>query len=515
MSFKIFLFLVLIIQSGFIRETNIEPVPLEVNSVQLMASTFLGGTKIDDNYETSLDIDKDGNIFVSGFTSSPDFPVTSDAFSKKFIGGASDRFISSLSKDLRLLNSSTLIGGRGYNLGFIGGDGDEYGHSIALDNQGHVFIAGYTESHDYPVTEHAYDKIHNGGRDVFISKFDKNLTKLLSSTFIGGCGDEGYQWPRIDMKIHDNGDVYITGITHSPDFPVLANSYDNSFNGGQLSGDVFLVKLDNNLTTLKASTFIGGTDDEWRVSVLLNSIGEVIVSGETASADFPVTSDAYDRTFNVMKDIFICKFNNELSELKSSTLFGGSKLDEAIALSIGEDDDIYITGYTESFDFPTTIGVFSDKWNGGTRDAYVAVFNSSLSNLKASTLLGGERVDFGRSIIFNENEVFVTGNTNSRNFPLTGNGYSSQFCGGQSRGDGFISVFDKTLKKLLYSSYFGGNSEDTPCDMVIDSGGKLVITGITSSKDFPITENSFQNKYEGGENDCFITVFDLPFIMQK
>ena len=478
-----------------------------IDAVPIAASTFLGGSRTDDNYEPSLALDRDGHVFVSGFTGSPDFPVAASAFSSKFNGGATDRFIARFGESLQSLNASTFIGGGGLAAGFVGGNGDEYGHGIALDKNGHVFIAGYTESPDYPVTENGYNKTHNGGRDVAISKFNHDLTRLLASTFVGGCGDEGYQWPRIDIKVDDEGNVYVAGITHSVDFPVSRKSFDPAYNGGPGSGDVFVIKLDNDLTTLKASTFLGGAGDEWRVSIELGRKGEVIVCGETASADFPVTTDAYNRTFNGGTDIFISKLDGDLAGLTSSTFFGGSRPEEAIAVSVSEDDDVYITGYTESTDFPVTSGVFSPRWNGGDRDAYIAVFDSCLSRLKASTLIGGEAVDFSRSIRVVEDAVLIVGNTNSKNFPVTAESFSSRYQGGSRRGDGFISVFDRPLKRLLYSSYFGGGADDTPCDMELDAEGRVIITGITTSSDFPTTGDSFQKKYNGGETDCFVVMF--------
>jgi hypothetical protein len=250
---------------------------------QLLASTFLGGSDADDTYEPSIALDKDGNVFITGFTSSHDFPTTAGAYSKNFKGGSRDRFVSKFNKNLSELLASTFLGGRGERGGIIGGNGDELGHAISVDNDGNVYLAGYTESTDFPVTEGSFDESYNGGRDVFVSKFDGDLSTLLASTYIGGCGDEGFQWPRIDMTIDQNGDVYVAGITHSTDFPTSDSAFDRTFNGGLRAGDAFVVKLDENLTKLLSATYIGGSGNEWRISVILDGDKNVIISGETES----------------------------------------------------------------------------------------------------------------------------------------------------------------------------------------------------------------------------------------
>jgi len=471
-----------------------------------LSSTFLGGSDDDDMYEPAIILDKEGRVYISGFTSSHDFPTTSGAYGTEFNRGAKDRFISRLNNDLSLLLASTFIGGKGFGGGFIGGNGDELGHGIALDRDGNVYIAGYTESPDYPVTPGSFDESYNGGRDIYITKLDANLTTVLASTFLGGTGDEGYQWPRIDIAINEKGDVYVAGITHSVDFPVSDSAYDKSFNGGLLSGDAFIVKLDGTLTRLLASTYIGGKDDEWRVALTTDSENHVYICGETASSDFPTTSKAYDQTFNVIKDIFISKFSDDLSELQASTIFGGSKLDEALAMAFSENGTVYITGYTESTDFPTTAEAFNRKWNGGNRDAYIAEFNNDLSELIASTLLGGSQSEMSRGLAIDKRgDVFVTGITLSPDFPTTPSPYKANSLKSPARqSNAFIAKCSADLSKLLLSACFGGSASDDAYCIEIDRDGHIYIAGLTSSRDFPTSKGVYDNSYNGGRNDCFI-----------
>ena len=486
-----------------------------LNVGSLIASTYIGGSDLDDAYEPTIVTDKSGNVYISGFTSSEDFPTTPGAYSTMFKQGARDRFISKFNNALSKLSASTFIGGRGMPGGFIGGNGDELGHAIAVDEDGNVYIAGYTESPDYPTTPGAYDETYNGGRDVFVSKFNADLTKLLASTFIGGTGDEGYQWPRIDMTISKNGDVYVTGITHSVDFPVSNSAYDRSFNGGLRGGDPFVVKLDKDLKTLKASTYLGGSGNEWRVSILLDKDDNVFVCGETESSDFPTTSGAYDNNTNpndagIVKDIFILKLNNDLSFLYASTVFGGTELDEALDMRLSSEGSVYISGYTESQDFPVSSDAYMKKWGGGRRDAYVAKFDNNLSRLYASTLIGGSEREMARGLFLDaDNNVYITGDTESEDFPVVSGTYNMKANAVTSpRKDAFIAKFDPDLRNLLRSGCFGGGLGDIAFSLEADNKGNIFIAGLTSSEDFPTIPGSYDSSFNGGPADCFIVKFD-------
>jgi hypothetical protein len=475
--------------------------------VSLIGATFLGGAGTDDAYEPSVAVADDSSIYVSGFTASTDFPVTPDAYNTAFNGGVTDRFVSRFDGGLSQMSASTYIGSTGASFGFIGGNGDDVGHAIGVDGEGNVFIAGYTESADYPVTENGFDTGYNGGRDVFISKFDSGLTTLLASTFVGGSGDEGYRWPRIDMAVTAAGDVIVVGITHSVDFPVTADAFDQDFNGGNESGDAFVVVLDNNLSTLKASTYLGGSHNEWRVAVHAFE-GGVLVCGETESFDFPTSENAYDRTLNVLKDVFVARFDEGLSTLEASTLFGGSKLDEALDVELAASGEVYFTGYTESEDLPVTSGSYSQKWSGGKREGYVAKFDSDLSVLVSSTFFGGSAVDFPRGLALDHaGNVYLTGNTTSRDFPVTENAPSAGYRGGSSRGDAFLLVFDSSLREMRYSALIGGSAEDTGFGIDVNPQRRIVVVGSTNSADFPMAADSFDPSYNGGANDSFVLEF--------
>jgi len=246
---------------------------------------------------------------------------------------------------------------------FIGGSSDDYGHSIALDKDGNVYITGVTYSPDYPTTSGADDKDHNGYYDVFVSKLDRNLTTLLASTFIGGSDEDwGYS-----IALDADGNVYITGRTQSPDYPTTSGAYDESFNVGQYRCyDVFVSKLDSNLTTLLASTFIGGNYDDGGCSIAHDAGGNVYVTG-WASAGYPITSGAYDESFN-----------SSLTTLLASTYIGGSVEDYGYSIALDAGGNVYITGGTSSSDYPTTPYAYDESYNGW-RDVFVSKLDSNLS----------------------------------------------------------------------------------------------------------------------------------------
>ncbi|MCD6255581.1 MAG: SBBP repeat-containing protein, partial [Deltaproteobacteria bacterium] len=327
----------------------------------LLASTFVGG--IEDDWSSSIALDRDGNVYITGVTYSSDYPTTSGAHDESFNGGYYDVFVSKLNSSLSTLLSSTFVGGSDY----------DYGCSITLDGGGNVYITGYTFSSDYPTTSGAYDESFNGPWDVFVSRLDSNLSTLLSSTFIGGSD---YDYVR-SIALDRGGNVYITGYTSSYDYPTTSGAYDESYNGYY---DVFVSKLNSSLSTLLSSTFIGGSSNDYGNSITLDGGGNVYITGWTDSSDYPTTPGAYDESYNGW-DVFVSKLNSSLSNLLASTFVGGIEDDWSSSIALDRDGNVYITGVTYSSDYPTTSGAHDESFNGGYYDVFVSKLNSSLSTL--------------------------------------------------------------------------------------------------------------------------------------
>ncbi len=464
----------------------------------LLSSTFLGCNSFDDDYGPSIEIDNDNNVYLCGYTTASTFPYVG-GFDDSYNGGK-DIFVAKLSPDLTTLLVST----------FIGGSGNENEATMIFDlAKENLYIGGYTTSSNFPVIEGAYDTTHNGGMDVYVLKINKELTTLLASSFLGGSGNEGQQWPKLDIAVSQSGNVYLTGLTCSEDFPIFSGvSVDTTYAGGSLGGDAFVAKFNEDLSSLLASTYIGGSGNEWRMSIGIDNNDMIFVCGETESSDFPLTVNSYDSSFNGVSDIFICKYNHDLSILESATCFGKSNNEEPIDISISPDSTVYIAGYTRSSNFTTTSGVFDNSYSGGNRDAYIARFNNSLTTLEACTFLGGNGRDDIMSLLVSPlGKVYVTGNTTSTNFPHLTNSFEDSFHGGIEYGDAFVSIFDHNLTQLEASTYIGGDLDDRALDIHLDSTGNVLIAGYSKSANFPVTNNAYDVVNNGGYGDCFISKF--------
>ena len=341
-----------------------------ISKLNSSLTTLLASTLIGEGTAYALAIDLSGNIFVAGGTGSYDYPATPGAYDTSH-NGYQDVFVSKLNNSLSFLLASTFIGGSGGGLYVLG----DWASALTLDSTGNIFISGFTSSYDYPTTEGAYERLYNGGYyDVFISKFNSSLSTLLASTFIGGSNSDGANALAIDTS----GNVFVTGETYSSGFPTTLGTFDTSFNGSINYSDVFVSKLDNDLTTLLASTFIGGQSGDSASSLAIDSSGNVFVTGETSSDDYPTSSGAYDASWNGGSDVFISKFNSSLIILLSSTFIGGGDADYAHALKIDSSGNVFITGQTYSSNYPTTPGAYSTSHKGWF-DVFISKLDEDLS----------------------------------------------------------------------------------------------------------------------------------------
>ncbi|AMM40315.1 hypothetical protein HS1_000509 [Candidatus Desulfofervidus auxilii] len=417
----------------------------------LLASTFIGGSS--DDYGYSIALDGGGNVYITGYTYSSDYPKTPGAYDESH-NGERDVFVSRLNSSLSSLLAST----------FIGGSSDDYGYSIALDGGGNVYITGYTYSSDYPKTPGAYDESHNGERDVFVSKLNSSLSSLLASTFIGGSSyDSGYS-----IALDRDGNVYITGSTEFSDYPTTSYAYDKSHNGHY---DVFVSKLNSSLSSLLASTFIGGSSDDYGYSIALDGGGNVYITGYTYSSDYPPTPGAYDESHNGERDVFVSRLNSSLSSLLASTFIGGSSWDCGYSIALDGGGNVYVTGYTYSSDYPPTPGAYDESHNGGG-DVFVSKLNSSLSSLLASTFIGGSSDDdYGYSIALDGGgNVYVTGYTYSSDYPPTPGAYDESHNG---HYDIFVSKFDSDLSAAAPLPDIKANGSDGP--ITLDQSDTITI----------------------------------------
>lgn len=438
-------------------------------------STFLGGGSDDGFYAVSVAVDSDGNVYVAGDTASSDFPTTQGSFDSTH-NGEKDIFIAKFDPGLTRLLAAT----------YLGGEGEEFGCELKIDENGEVVVAGQTSSRDFPTTDGAYDVSHNGDTDVFVARLSSDLAILIGSTYLGG-GQRDTAF-RSFMAFDDGGNIYVTCYTESSNFPVTEGSYDTTYNG---NGDTAVTKFSPPLTEMISSTYLGAGGNDWSYAIACSQSG-VYVTGHTDSSGFPVSSNAYDRSYKGGTDIFVCALDTDLKTLMGATFLGGDRFDNTCTLVLESSGDVLIAGHTESRNFPTTENSYSESYNGGDRDIFVSRLSPDLSSLKRSTLLGGSNSDIQPQLILLEDEaVGLTGMTRSADFPFTESGFN----GGSS--DNVLCIFDSELSDLGYSIAIGGSGEDKLAG-ITSYEEFLLISGGTKSINLEISETSFDSTHNGG-----------------
>ena len=342
-----------------------------------------------------------------------------------------------------------------------------------VDAQKNVYLTGSTESADFH-TQNASQPLFGGQEDAFLLKLDPSGSSLNYSTFIGGTDrDTGYS-----VIVDLSGQAYVTGRTRSSDFPTL-NPLQSAFGGG--ASDAFVAKFNGSGARHYATYLGGGTGDEGR-DIALDSEGNLYLTGNTWSFDFP-TVNPLQATFGggVGSDVFVCKLDPAGSALLYSTYLGGGDHDSSSALTVDAAGNAYITGEVWSQNFPTLNPLQSNIVAGS--DAFVAKLNASGSQLVYSTYPGGSSSEMGSGISVDETgKVLVVGNTYSTDFPLASAIQSTR----GAVGDAFIAELNAQGSALLSSSYLGGDGDDIAWDVALDTSGRAYLTGTTGSLNFPV-----------------------------
>jgi hypothetical protein len=376
---------------------------------------------------------------------------------------------------------------------YLGGSGIDGATSVAIDGSGSAYVAGYTESTDFPIAG-ALQGVNAGSVDAFVVKFSTDGKSLVYATFIGGSSDDR----AFGIAVDSTGSAVVTGWTSSANFPKVNAS--QATNGG--GRDAFVLKLNPAGSALVYSTFLGGSGADSGNAIATDSSGNAYVTGDTTSVNFPVQS-AFQATNKGRQDAFMAKINSA-GVVQFATYLGGAGDDRGLGVAVDSANAIYISGGTTSPDFPV-VSAFQAA-SGGGQDAFVAKLAANGASLIYSTYLGGScggpgQPEQGNGIgVDAAGNAYIAGVTCSTNFPLatplqTGHG------GGLL--DAFVTKLNPSGSSLVYSTYLGGLGLDTGTAIAVDGAGNAFVTGNTASSTFPLVAAIQSTK--AGPYDAFIS----------
>jgi hypothetical protein len=446
----------------------------------LTYSTYLGGSQ--DEFPIWSDIDDDGNFYVTGVTSSPDFPTTSGAYQTDYAGG-DDVFVTKLNRSGSGLLWSTYIGGTSFDVAI----------GLDVDRRGNVVVTGATGSTDYPTTPGVYQRDFAGGEaDVFVTKLHRSGSRLLYSTLLGGSAEEAGFISFFD----EDGNAYIEGETASADFPTTSRAFQTTYGGGPFDG--FVTKLNRNGSALDYSTFIGGEGYDGAHDGWLDEDNNFYIDGPTESANFPTTPGAFQRTLNGPSDAFAAKLNPRGTAVHYSTYLGGSGFEDVTDMTIDRFGNAFVPGITDSEDFPVTGGAFQTTF-GGVTDGFVAKLNRRGTGLEYATYLGASDFEIAGGVrVDRKGDAHIPGITSSPDFPVTADAFQGAYGGGPA--DAFVVRLNRKGSRLKFSSFLGGSGDDGSAGAGewLDDEGNFYVPGATDSPDFPVTSGAFQQTNNGG-----------------
>ncbi len=516
----------------------------------LAFSTYFGGSGLDG--ARGIAVDSSGNVLIAGGTMSGNLPGLNVTSQQVDYMGNGDAFIAKMN-------------GAGTALAWVtyfGGANNDSATSIALDSAGNAYVTGFTNSTDFPVfpsTGAVVQGGYGGGGgsfrffavgDAFVAKF-ASTGKLVWSTYLGGSQDDA----GTAIALDSSGNVLVAGMTVSTNFPGVSSGLQPAFGGlggqptipesGYVSfdtGDAFVAKIDPTGASLLAATYLGGSLDDFALALTIDSGGNVWVGGGTISTNFPRVNPIQNTygggtNFNAAPifstgDGFISELSSDLKTLKYSTYFGGSQDDAVSGIAVDSSGAIYITGGTESPNFPGA----SNSYHGPSTstpqntpyvigDTFLAKLQPGGAQIAFSFYLGGSAQDGATALTLDaQGNLTVAGATNSTNFCTpSADAISSQLNGGAAEptpgyeqpnvGDGFIARFSNS-GSMTYCSFIGGSGYDAVGGLALDSSGNVYATGATYSANFPATSGVVQAA-NAGPADAFVlklTVYTGPAI---
>lgn len=386
-----------------------------------------------------------------------------------------------------------------------------YGHCATYDNAGNIYTGGECFDPGYPTTGGAFQSAFAGWVDIAIGKLNPNGSALIWASYVGGANRD---IPN-SLFVNSNQEIYVLGATSSGDYPTTAGCFDNSYNGLE---DITVTHFNSTGTALAGSTYVGGTEDDgggwvpWSINGHDGMRGEIIVDASnnawitsfTASSNFPTSAGTYDNSLAGTWDACVFRLSPNMATLQWSTFLGGSSDDGSYGLRLNTTGELYVTGITQSANFPSTAGVYDNSYNG-LSDAYITRFNAAGNNVLSSTFLGTANNEIGYFIDIDLNDnVYVYGISQGA-MPVTAGVYSNPGSGN------FISKFNPGLTTLILSTVFGDGLGWflEPEAFMIDQCENIYISGFGSNDSYPTTADAlYANQAAANGGSCYFMVLE-------
>ena len=509
-------------------------------------STYSGS--LADNFGYTATYDQLGNLYSGSTVFSIGYPTSLGAYDTIYNNSVSGT-------DIAITKYDTTGTQRIYST-YLGGSKDELPHSLVVNTNNELFVFGTTGSSDFPTLSSSYQSIFNGGpnfapsgigvsfpdgTDLFVSRLSNNGSDLLSSTYIGGTGNDGLNTSSIlkynyadevrgEIDIDKNNNIYIATSTYSKDFPTV-NSFQNTKNGGQ---EGCIIKMDNQLTSIIWSSYLGGNKDDAIYSLAFDEENNIYVTGGTNSEDFPVTQNAYQLIYqdSVNADAFVTKISALGNYIMHSTYYGTNEYDQSYFIEYSSKDLVYLLGQTESQS--SSMINNASYYNTGSSQ-FIVAFSKNLSTINKSTVVGSGKgtPDISPTAFLVDvcDKIYIAGwgsNTgggtlSTLNLPISTSppAYQDQTDG----NDFYLLVLDDAMNNMLYATYFGGSLSAEHVDggtSRFDKKGIIyqsVCAGCGGNSDFPIEPNpgavSTTNNSTNCNNGVFKFDFDYPMVLAE
>lgn len=480
-------------------------------------STYVGAS----GSEAVRDIatDKDGNVYLTGGTDSPDFPTTAGAFKRRHAGQV-DVFVMKLDPEGRLLWSTLL-----------GGPSVDRAYAIEVDSRGYVYIAGRA-GEAFPVTPGAFQTEFHGGppsgpypsQSGFVAKLTPDGRQLVFASYFGARDDPAH--PVRDLALGADASIYLAASSSTGAFPPsVAAALQRGVQPRRASGkDGVLAKVATDGTRVIWATYLGGSGvEEGAPSIGVDERGSVYYLTTTTSSDIATTPQAIGPVYRGNADFYLAKLDSNGKRLLYATYLGGSGSEdlETHNLAVAPDGTAYVAGGTTSPDFPTTPGAFQRTYGGsgklgsgdGTNyrgDAVVAKLSPNGTTLLAGTYVGGRFGESAEGVALDASgAVHFSGASFSDDFPLTGSAVQRVLRGAPNA----IAVkLTPTLDRLLFSTYLGNSRRAAARAAAVDHWGRFYIGGETDSRAWPV-RGAFKARAGGGVDGMlarFRTVAVVP-----